>query len=74
MDIKNYIEGNWHLLKGSLKAAFGKITDDEWSENEGNMEKLLGTLQKSYSIEKDEAEKMVNEFIEGHLESNRKYN
>lgn len=62
MEIKKYIEGNWHQLKGKLVEEFGKLTDNDWVEAEGNFEKLVGKIQKTYSITKEEAQEMLNKF------------
>ena len=54
------IEGNWKQLKGTLKAKWGKLTDDEFDVIAGNRDKLVGKLQENYGITKDEAEKQVS--------------
>lgn len=60
-------EGKWHEAKGKIKQAFGKLTDDDIKQIEGNQEELYGKLQKHYGYTKDEAEKAVNEFKRDHL-------
>lgn len=58
----NRIEGNWKQFKGSVKATWGDLTDDEITEAEGNREKLVGKIQERYGIARDEAERQVNTF------------
>jgi uncharacterized protein YjbJ (UPF0337 family) len=36
------IKGKWHQLKGEIKCKWGKVTDDDLTEAEGNMGKLVG--------------------------------
>jgi uncharacterized protein YjbJ (UPF0337 family) len=38
-------KGKWHQLKGEIKRKWGKVTDDDLTEAEGNMEKLVGKIQ-----------------------------
>lgn len=41
---------------------WGKITDDELDEIDGDREKLLGRLQENYGMVRDDAEGMLKEF------------
>ncbi len=56
------IKGQWKQLSGKLKAQWGKLTDDDLKQAEGNSEYLTGRLQERYGIAKDEAQKQVQEF------------
>ena len=56
------IEGNWKQFKGSVKEQWGKLTDDELDVIGGHKDKLLGKLQESYGISKDEADRQVAEW------------
>ena len=53
------IEGNWKQLKGKIREQWGRLTDDELDKIAGRREKLAGSLQNSYGIAKDEAEKVT---------------
>lgn len=53
------IKGNWKQLKGQIKEAFGKLTDDDLVQIEGRKDVLLGKLQERYGITREEAEKMA---------------
>ncbi len=55
-------EGNWKQFKGEVKNTWGKITDDELDQIEGNRDKMLGVIQERYGIARDEAEKQLSEF------------
>ena len=59
------IKGQWKQLSGSLKAKWGKLTDDDLKVAEGNSEYLAGRIQERYGVARDEAEKQVNEFRNG---------
>jgi uncharacterized protein YjbJ (UPF0337 family) len=54
--------GQWKQIKGSLKEQWGKLTDDEISQLEGNSERLAGKLQERYGLAREEAERQAREF------------
>jgi uncharacterized protein YjbJ (UPF0337 family) len=56
------VEGNWKQLKGSVKARWGKLTDDDFDVIAGKREQLAGKIQERYGIEKDEAERQLNDW------------
>ncbi|HEX5611985.1 MAG TPA: CsbD family protein [Burkholderiales bacterium] len=56
------IEGNWKQFKGKVKAKWGKLTDDQLDVIAGNRDQLVGRVQESYGIAKDEAERQVSDW------------
>lgn len=56
------VKGQWHQVKGSVKAQWGRLTDDELEQVAGEHEKLVGLLQKRYGLARDEAERQVDNF------------
>lgn len=58
------IEGQWHQIKGSVRARWGKLTDDDLDRIAGNRERLLGEIQERYGKSKEEAKREVNDFID----------
>jgi len=56
------VEGNWRQLKGMFKEHWGQLTDDQLDIIAGKRERLIGVLQESYGIAKDEAERRVKEW------------
>ena len=59
---KDIFEGKWTELKGKVKQAWGKLTDDDLTEIEGNHQEIFGKLQKHYGYGKEKAEEAINEF------------
>jgi uncharacterized protein YjbJ (UPF0337 family) len=59
---KDIVEGKWKQLKGTVRARWGKLTDDDVTEIGGNYQKLEGKIQERYGVSKDEADKMINEW------------
>ena len=56
------IKGQWHQMKGAVKAKWGEITDDEADKADGDREKMVGLVQKKYGVARDEAERQVDEW------------
>ena len=56
------IKGQWKQLAGKLKAKWGKLTDDDLKQTEGDTEYLAGRIQERYGVARDEAKKQVHEF------------
>tara|TARA_R110001583_G_scaffold11613_19_gene52331 strand:- start:308 stop:499 length:192 start_codon:yes stop_codon:yes gene_type:complete len=54
---KDIVKGKWKQVSGTLKANWGKLTDDDLQEIDGNLEKFQGKMQEKYGMAKDEAEK-----------------
>jgi uncharacterized protein YjbJ (UPF0337 family) len=61
---RNQLEGNWQQLKGKIKQRWGKLTDDDFDVAEGSREELLGRIQERYGIEREQAERQLDEFTE----------
>jgi uncharacterized protein YjbJ (UPF0337 family) len=54
------LKGNWHQLKGEIIRKWGKITDDDLTEAEGNMEKLVGKIQERTGEKREAIEKWLD--------------
>jgi uncharacterized protein YjbJ (UPF0337 family) len=39
------VKGNWNMLKGKLKQAYGDLTDDDLKREEGKDDELWGRIQ-----------------------------
>ena len=47
------MRGSWMQLKGKLREAWGALTDDELDRYEGQLEQLVGYIQKTTGQERD---------------------
>jgi uncharacterized protein YjbJ (UPF0337 family) len=56
------VKGDWKQLRGKVKEAWGKITDQELDVIAGKRDQLVGAIQKCYGIARDEAERQVAQF------------
>ncbi|ADU12682.1 CsbD family protein [Asticcacaulis excentricus] len=56
---RNRIEGSWEQLKGHVQKAWGKLTNDDLNEIEGDRKLLAGKIQERYGVAQDEAELQI---------------
>jgi len=54
------MKGKWHQLKDEIKHKWGKVTDDDLTEAEGNMEKLVGKIQERTGERREAIEKWLD--------------
>lgn len=45
---RDELHGKWRQIRGQIKAQWGRLTDDELDEIEGNVEMLIGKIQEKY--------------------------
>jgi uncharacterized protein YjbJ (UPF0337 family) len=57
------LRGRWNQIKGELRSRFGKLTDDDMAQIQGEAEKLIGKVQERYGYKREQAEKEVNNFL-----------
>jgi uncharacterized protein YjbJ (UPF0337 family) len=55
------VAGNWKQLSGKIKQRWGKLTDDDLMQAEGNVRHLHGKLQEYYGLAKDKIEEGLKE-------------
>ncbi|MEQ9639096.1 MAG: CsbD family protein [Alphaproteobacteria bacterium] len=56
------IEGNWRLLKSSMRVRSGKLTDDDRRLIEGDRDRAIGRLQEAYGKACEQAEKDLDDW------------
>jgi uncharacterized protein YjbJ (UPF0337 family) len=57
------VKGDWKQFSGKVKAQWGKLTDDELTQINGNREQLEGKIQAKYGYAKDKAKKEVDDWF-----------
>lgn len=60
------MKGKWNQLKGEVKRQWGKLTDDQIDEAEGNFDKMTGMIQETYGKNIEEAQREIAEFKRRH--------
>ena len=60
----NRIQGNWKQITGSVRQQWGKLTDDDVAQANGQREKLAGKIQERYGISQQEANRQIDEWAD----------
>jgi uncharacterized protein YjbJ (UPF0337 family) len=56
------IKTNWKDLKGKARVQWGKLTDDDLAQAQGNREQLEAAIERRYGVAKKEAQRQVDEW------------
>lgn len=56
------VKGNWHQFKGSVKAKWNDLTDDDLDQMQGERERIYGKIQERYGEAKWKKADIDNEF------------
>jgi uncharacterized protein YjbJ (UPF0337 family) len=55
----NIAGGNWNELKGRIRSAWGRLTDDELETSKGDVTAVTGLIQQKYgSLQEDTRQKL----------------
>ena len=60
----NRIQGNWKQIVGSVRQQWGKLTDDDIAQANGEREKLAGKIQERYGVTQQEANRQIDEWAD----------
>jgi uncharacterized protein YjbJ (UPF0337 family) len=55
------VKGNWNVIKGKLKQAYGELTEDDLAYSEGNEDQLVGRLHQKLGKTEEEVRRAINE-------------
>ena len=61
---RDTLEGQWMQLKGKVRQQWGRLTDDEIDQMQGNAEMLIGRIQERYGQSREEAERDVDRWLD----------
>jgi uncharacterized protein YjbJ (UPF0337 family) len=67
----NLISGKWNEIKGDIKNAWGKLSDDEIEKAKGNIQSLAGTIQQKFGLAQEEAAAKLNRIVEKYKNENK---
>jgi uncharacterized protein YjbJ (UPF0337 family) len=55
------LQGNWNEIKGKLRSKWGQLTNDDVKNFDGNLDQLLGLIQKKTGEGRESIERFLNE-------------
>lgn len=58
---KQVLEGNWNEIKGKLRERWGHLSGDELESAHGNVEQLVGAIQRRTGEARESVEKYLEE-------------
>ena len=58
------IAGNWKRFKGKVRKQWGRLTNDDMAVARGRREELVGKIQARYGIDKEQADKQVEAWLQ----------
>jgi uncharacterized protein YjbJ (UPF0337 family) len=59
------LEGNWNEIKGKLHEKWGQLTQDDLARAKGNVDQLVGVIQRKTGEARDGIEKFLTELTAG---------
>lgn len=59
---KDELQGKWLQIRGAVKTQWGKLTNDDLDQVNGNLERLVGLVQERYGYARERAAKEVEDF------------
>src|SRR6187399_3564004 len=59
----NKVSGNWKRMRGAIKEQWGKLTHNEIRAAQGRREVLNGYIQSRYGIDREAADKQIDEWL-----------
>jgi uncharacterized protein YjbJ (UPF0337 family) len=59
------MKGNWNIAKGKLKQKWAGLTDDDLRFAEGQVDELVGRIQKRTGRSREEVEKAIEDAYSG---------
>jgi uncharacterized protein YjbJ (UPF0337 family) len=57
------LKSRWNQVKGDIRSKWGKLTDDDVTQIQGDTEKMIGKLQERYGLKREQAERDLNDFL-----------
>lgn len=60
---EDILKGKWKQMRGSIKEAWGQLTNDDLDQIDGARDKLAGKLQERYGYSKEKAQSEIEQFV-----------
>ena len=59
----DFLRGSWDQIRGRIKSEWGKLTEDDLTRANGDLDELVGIIRKRYGYEDDAARAKVDEWL-----------
>jgi len=59
------VQGNWNEIKGKLLSKWGELTDDDMAMFNGNVDQLMGTIQRKTGAARESIENFLGQITSG---------
>jgi uncharacterized protein YjbJ (UPF0337 family) len=59
------LEGNWNEIKGKLHEKWGELTQDDLAKAKGNVDQLIGVIQRKTGEARDRIEQFLGDLTAG---------
>jgi uncharacterized protein YjbJ (UPF0337 family) len=63
---RDQFKGQWMQFKGELKKQWGKFTDDDLLQIEGDYDKFAGKVQERYGDKKEDVNRWADKWYESY--------
>lgn len=60
---ENIAQGKWSQIKGEIRKAWGKLTEDELEQTKGDVSRISGLVQQKYGETQESVRERLNRFI-----------
>lgn len=69
MTTQEQLIGTWNELKGRIEEEWGEIADDEWTECQGSVDRIVGLIQRRTGEARQEIQQKMEAWCEqsGHV-------
>ena len=61
---KDTLKGQWKQFRGQVRKQWGKLTDDDIDQMQGNAEQLVGKIQERYGRTREQAEQELDRWLD----------
>lgn len=58
------LQGNWNEIKGRLRERWGQLTEDDLREFNGNVDQLIGTIQRKTGESREQVEAQLDSMMQ----------